>query len=178
MKQYYYMTDGTTQQGPLKLSELRRMQKANQIPADTKVCLVGGKIWRPIAEEARQQTIAQVSLYVIILILWIGATIWYNSSIKEQREDKLQKMAQNALASGVLTDYQANDDYQSGIKLLDAGDYQGALMNLDAAISVKSTDPKFFDARAKAKENLGDHAGAAADTDRANQLRSQAAPAK
>jgi tetratricopeptide (TPR) repeat protein len=178
MKQYYYMTDGTTQQGPLKLSELRRMQKANQIPADTKVCVVGGKIWRPIADEARQQTIAQVSLYLIIIFLWVGATIWYNSDQKEQREDKLQKMAQNALASGVLTDYQADDDYQSGMKLLDAGDYQGALMNLNAAISVKSTDPKFFDARAKAKENLGDHAGAAADTDRANQLRSQAAPAK
>jgi hypothetical protein len=71
MKRFYYRTDGTTSQGPRQLSELRRMQKANQLPADVQVCEEGRTSWRLLSAEIRQETIAQILLYALL----IGASV-------------------------------------------------------------------------------------------------------
>ena len=50
-------------------------------------------------------------------------------------------------------------------------DYQGALADLNRAIELKPTDIEGYELRAEIKNALGDHSGAAADEQKAKQLR-------
>jgi hypothetical protein len=75
MKNFYYTTDGTTSQGPINLSKLQEMRKANQLPDDVKVCEVGKKNWRTLHAELRQEYIGQALVYIVLVIAAIAVAL-------------------------------------------------------------------------------------------------------
>jgi Flp pilus assembly protein TadD len=110
----------------------------------------------------------------LILVGFIGYLLDRHS--QDARVDAQSEMAQKVLASGVIPNMEADSDYTEGMKQLDAGSYQNALMALNSAIASNPKDPRYFSARAKAKEHLGDLDGAAADKKAADALSSNASP--
>jgi hypothetical protein len=174
MKKFFYMTDGKTQQGPIEYAKLLEMKKRGELPAGTRICAEGSSIWQPLPSTSKANSIVYF-VTGLILVGFIGYLLQQHDNDQTQKQtDASAQMAQKALESGTLTDYQANNEYDDAMKLLQAGSYQSALMELNSAISVKGTDPRFYDARAKAKEALGDHDGAAADTKTADDLKAKA----
>jgi tetratricopeptide (TPR) repeat protein len=116
-------------------------------------------------------------VYICVLALFSGLfAFWLNLRSQEKKDDDTAKMAQNVLASNAIPKMEANDDYTEGMKQLNAGSYHPAIMAFDEAIRLNPNDPRYFSARAKAKAQLGDLDGAAADEKAADALSAKASP--
>jgi Flp pilus assembly protein TadD len=117
-------------------------------------------------------------VYICVFALLSGLFVfWLNQRSQEKKDDDTAKMAQNVLASKAIPNMEADADYTDGMKQFDAGSYHPAIMAFDEAIRQNPNDPRYFSARAKAKEQLGDSDGAAADKKTADTLTAKASPA-
>ena len=180
MKKFHYMIDGVTKQGPLEISTLLDMRKRSQLPAATTVCADGSTVWQPLSAAGRQEKIGGIAGFALPMILAVALGVWHHQDERrrgEKKQNQMAAMAQRALTSGTLDDYQASFQYEDALKLLHAGSFQIALRELNSAISLKSDDARYFIARANAKERLGDREGALGDTSRAHDLGAKVPPA-